>query len=211
MARSGPARTGFTWGLPAVATVAVATAAATGAAPAATGPKSAIRAFKPVADAYVSSAQPRGNFGRMQILRVDGSPEQTTYLRFGLKRVSGRITSVTLLLHPTTATRASIAVRRVSANNWRERRLTYTNAPRPSSRYTSSKPVRQGIWSAIDVTPFVPNESGEVSLAITTRATRALSFGSRESSHGPRLVVRFEEDGDGTDGARKLVTDLFQP
>ncbi|MDP9492430.1 MAG: DNRLRE domain-containing protein, partial [Actinomycetota bacterium] len=108
----------------------------------------------------------------MRILRVDGAPEETAYLRFSLKKVNGRITSVTLLLHPTTATRARIAIRRVAEDDWRERRLTYTNAPRPSSRYTSSKPVRQGVWSAIDVTPFVGDESGDVSLAITTRATR---------------------------------------
>ena len=194
MARSEPARTGFTWGLPSVAVVAVAAAAATGAAPAATGPGSAIRAFEPVADAYVSSAQPRRNFGRKRILRVDGAPEQTAYLRFRLKKVSGRITSVTLLLHPTTATRASFAVRRVTEDGWREGRLTYTNAPQPSSRYTSSKPVLGGVWSAIDATPFVDNESGDVSLAITTRAARGLSFGSRESSHGPRLVVRFSKE-----------------
>jgi hypothetical protein len=183
--------------------VAVATAAATGAAPAATGPKSAIRAFKPVADAYVSSGQPRNNFGRTRILRVDGEPEQTAYLRFNLKKISGRITSVTLLLHPTTATRGRFAVRRVANDKWREQRLTYTNAPQPSSRYTSSKPVRRGVWSAIDVTPFVDDESGEVSLAITTRATRGLSFGSRESSRGPRLVVRFIED------EKKLVTGVL--
>jgi hypothetical protein len=190
--------------------VALATAAATGAAPAATGPRTAIRAFKPVADAYVSSAQPRGNFGRMRVLRVDGSPEQTAYLRFRLKKVSGSITSVTLLLHPTTATRARIAVRRVPEDEWRERRLTYTNAPQPSSRYTSSKPVRQGVWSAIDVTPFVDNESGDVSLAITTRATGGLSFGSRESSHGPRLVVRFEKDDDGNDDGDELVKGVLR-
>lgn len=202
MARSGPARTGFTWGLPTVALVVV-TTAATGAAPAATGPRSGIRAFKPVADTYVSSAQPRSNFGRMRILRVDGAPEETAYLRFNLKGVSGEITSVTLLLHATTATRASFAVRRVSEDEWRERRLTYMNAPRPSSRYTSSKPVRRGVWSAIDVTPFVGDESGDVSLAITTRTARRLTFGSRESSNGPRLVVRF------TDAGKKLVTGVM--
>lgn len=184
--------------------VAVATAA-TGAAPAATGPGSSIRAFKPVADTYVSSAQPNDNFGRMRALRVDGRPEEIAYLRFRLKKVSGRITSVTLLLHPTTANRASFAVRRVQKDEWRERRLTYTNAPQPSSRYTSSKPVRRGVWSAIDVTPFVDDDSGDVSLAITTRAARRLSFGSRESTHGPRLVVRFIEDDKDTE----LVTGML--
>jgi L-aminopeptidase/D-esterase-like protein len=192
MARSGSARTGFAWGFLAVAVV-TATTAASSAAPAATGPRTGIRAFKPVADTYVSSANPRGNFGRMRVLRVDGTPEETAYLRFSLRRVSGEITSVTLLLHATTATRASFAVRRVARNAWLERRLTYLSAPQPSSRYTASKPVRRGVWSAIDVTPFVGDGSGDVSLALTTRAARRLSFGSRESSHGPRLVVRFLE------------------
>jgi hypothetical protein len=192
MARSGSARTGFAWGLLAVAMV-VATIAATGAAPAATGPRAGIRAFKPVADTYVSSATPRSNFGRLRVLRVDGTPEETAYLRFNLTRISGEITSVTLLLHATTATRASFAVRRVTRDVWRERRLTYLTAPQPSSRYTASKPVRRGVWTAIDVTPFVEDGDAEVSLALTTRAARRLSFGSRESSHGPRLVVRFLE------------------
>jgi hypothetical protein len=182
------------WGLPSLATVAL--AAAAGAASAANGPTAEIRAFKPVADTHVSAARPQKNFGRAPILRVDGFPETTAYLRFDLRRLRGDITSVTLLLHPSTAGRASFAVRRVRVNEWRERRLTYDNAPRPSERYASSKPVRRGVWSAIDVTPFVQGDDSEVSLAITTHGARELSFGSRESRHGPRLVVRFAEDDD---------------
>lgn len=148
-----------------------------------------IRAFKPIADSYVTVASPSRNYGTAPVLRVDGAPEATAYLRFELRKLKGRITSVTLLLHPTTAARAGFAVRRVYAGEWRERRLTYANAPRPSSRYTTAKPVRRGVWSAIDVTPFV-GESGALTLAITTRAAQALSFGSRESNHVPHLVVR---------------------
>jgi hypothetical protein len=118
----------------------------------------------------------------------------TAYLRFNLRKLSGEITSVTLLLHPTTAARRGFAVRRVYENAWRERRLTYANAPRPSPRYTAAKPVRRGDWSAIDVTPFVTG-GGELSLAVTTGAAQVLSFGSRESTHGPRLVVRTDEGG----------------
>jgi len=110
-------------------------------------------------------------------------------MRFELKNLRGKITSVTLLLHPTTAARASFAVRRVHVDDWRERSITYANAPRVSSRYTAAKPVGLGAWSAIDVTPFVDG-GGQLSLAVTTRAAQALSFGSRESTHGPRLVVR---------------------
>lgn len=191
------------WGLPSLAMFAL--AAAAGSAPAANAPPAEIRAFSPVADAHVSAAEPWENFGRARALRVDGAPETAAYLRFDLKGLRGSITSVTLLLRPNTAGRASFAVRRVREDEWRERRLTFANAPRLSARYASSKPVRRDMWSAIDVTGFVQDDDSEVSLAITTRAARELSFGSRESRHGPRLVVRFTQDDGEGDRARNVV------
>jgi hypothetical protein len=176
-----------------VGTLAAAALAVTGAPPAANGPETEIRAFKPVADTYVSAAKPRTNFGRARVLRVDGAPETTAYLRFDVSRVSGSITSVTLLVRPQSGARASFAVRGVDDDAWRERRLTYANAPRLSLRYTASKPVRRGAWTAVDVTPFVEDGEELVSLAVTTKARRELSFGSRESTQGPRLVVRSSE------------------
>lgn len=208
MARS-PAARRFTLGLSALATVAVAATAAAGAAPAPSGPAVKIRAFKPVADSYVTAARPRGNYGRARILRVDGAPESTAYLRFDLRKLRGNITSVTLLLHPTTAARRGFAVRPVHENAWHERRLTYANAPRPSPRYTAAKPVRRGVWSAIDVTPFVRG-SGELSLAVTTRSAQVLSFGSRESTHGPRLVVRTDEEDVEDDIEDRLLEGLLR-
>jgi hypothetical protein len=180
-------------GLPALATVATAALALTASAPASKEPAAEIRAFKPVADTYVSAARPRANFGRARVLRVDGSPETTAYLRFDTRRVSDPITSVTLLLRSRTEARASFAVRGVDDDDWRERRLTYANAPRLTQRYAASKPVRRGTWTAVDVTPFVEEGEAAVSLAITTRARRELSFGSRESRYGPRLVIRSAE------------------
>jgi len=184
---------------PALLTAAAATACAAvlaGLAAAATDPYAGIRAFKPIADTYVTSSRPAANFGGSGVLRVDSAPQATAYLRFRPGKLKGEIESATLLLHTSGARNASYEVRLVSANRWKERRLTYSNAPRLSLRYTASKPVRRGIWSAVDVTPFVSDE--EVSLAVTTRGTRELVFGSRESKHGPRLVVRVAaEDRDG--------------
>jgi hypothetical protein len=177
-------------GLPALAAVGAAALVLTASAPASQEPEAEIRAFKPVADTYVSAAQPRANFGRARVLRVDGSPEATAYLRFDTRRVSGAITSVTLLLRSRSTARASFAVRGVDDDDWRERRLTYANAPRLSRRYAASKPVRRDAWTAVDVTPFVEEGEEVVTLAITTRARRELAFGSRESRYGPRLVVR---------------------
>jgi hypothetical protein len=205
MARSPTTRHQVRLRFPALVTLAATTAVAS-AAPAASG-RPEIRAFKPEADAHVSSSHPRTNFGRAPLLRVDGAPETTAFLRFKLRREEAEIASVTLLLHPTTAGRASYAVRRVYRNDWRERRLTFANAPRRSQRYVSSTPVRRGMWSAVDVTALLEREEREVSLAITTRAARELSFGSRESRYGPRLVVRYER---GEDDARDLVRDAVR-
>lgn len=192
MATSETTRIRLHRGLMALATAALATAALTAAAPAANGPATDITAYKPVADAHVSSTQPRANFGRAPVLRVDGTPETTTYLRFKLGKMGTEVTSVTLLLRPRSAAKASFAVRRVTTRRWAERRITFANAPPTSARYTAAKPGRLGAWIAIDVTPFVEG-GGEVSLAITTRGSQELSFASRESRQGPRLVVRSRE------------------
>jgi hypothetical protein len=171
-------------------TLAIASTAPAGAA----GWRTAeIRAFRPVADTYVSAAQPRRNFGRTTALRADGSPAQTVYLKFRIKQVTGDLDDVTLLLHAQGGARTSYQVRRVRENDWRERRLTYENAPRLSLRYASSKPVRRGAWNAVDVTAFIANEDDDVSLAITTKNARGAVFASRESKRGPRLVLRTDE------------------
>jgi hypothetical protein len=158
-------------------------------------PMDELRAFRPEADTYVSAARPETNFGRSRWLRADGSPRQTAFLRFRMTPLKGRITSVTLLLHARRGARTSYQVRRVYEDEWRERGLTFENAPRLSLRYVSSKPVRRGIWSAVDVTSFVTDDTTLVSLAVTTRSALGVVFESRESDQGPRLVVRTARGG----------------
>jgi hypothetical protein len=149
-----------------------------------------IWALKPEADTYVTAAEPHRNFGGARVLRADGSPQATTYLRFRLGKVKDSIAAVTLLVHAHSGDRAGFAVRRVPLNGWRERRLTYGTAPRPSLRYASSRPVQQGAWSAVDVTPFVGDSDDAITFAITTRSPNGVSFRSRESKQRPMLVVR---------------------
>jgi hypothetical protein len=151
------------------------------------------RVYKPVADTYVTAARARANFGRSRTLRVDASPEMTAFVRFRLKRTTALAASVTLLLRPGSPGRARYAVRRVEDSEWRERRLTYATAPHPSLRFASSRPVRRGAWSAVDVTSLIALDDEEVTLAITTHG-QEISFGSRESRSAPRLVVRADHE-----------------
>jgi hypothetical protein len=158
-------------------------------------PSDELRAFRAEADTYVSASRPGANFGRALTLRADGAPRQTTFIRFRLGELKGKVTSVTLLLHAQAGARTSYQVRRVYEDEWRERSLTFDNAPRLSLRYVSSKPVRRGIWSAVDVTSFVTDDTERVSLAVTTRSALGVVFESRESDHGPRLVIRTRKQG----------------
>ena len=166
---------------------------ATGVAGATDLPPPKIRAFAAEADTYVSEAQPQRNFGRLRTLRAVRVPDTTIYLRFRTKKLGGALTGVTLLLHAQAGAGVRYQVRRVQGNEWREARLTYSNAPKLSLRYASSKPVRRGAWNAVDVTPFIDSSDDRVSLGVTTRSAVAVVFASRESSHGPRLVVRTAE------------------
>jgi hypothetical protein len=169
---------------------------------AAEGPPTSIRAYKPEADTYVTAAQPRRNFGHTRTLHTDGAPPATVYLRFRVERLDDKVESVTLLLHAEAGARG-FQVRRVGEDEWRERTLTYRNAPRLSLRYASSKPVRRGKWSAVDVTPLVADENDDhVSLAITTRSPLGVVFASRETNDGPRLVISTTRKGRGSNSAK---------
>ena len=180
---------------PAPRTTLVAFAALIGAAgSSAATPMEGFRVYKPVADTYVTAVRARANFGRSQALRVDASPETTAFVRFRLKRTTAPAASVTLLLRPGSPGRARYAVRRVEVDDWREGRLTYATAPHPSLRFASSRAVRRGAWSAVDVTSLVAAGDEEVTLAITTHGRQEISFGSRESRSGPRLVVRADDE-----------------
>jgi hypothetical protein len=177
-------------GSKAAATALVLAVTSTATAAANEGEARAIRAFRAEADTYVSAAEPHRNFGRARALEADGEPQAIVYLRFRIKKEKRAIDGVTLLLHANGGARTSYQVRRVKAAEWRERRLTYSSAPRLSLRYTSSKPVHRGAWSAVDVTPIVEEDDDVVSLAITTKSPLGVVFASRESNRGPRLVLR---------------------
>jgi hypothetical protein len=159
-----------------------------------------IRAVRAKADAFVSGAERTTNFGREQDLRVDAAPRQRTYLRFDVNVKSGNVQHVNVLLWSRTRSRAGYQVRLVE-DTWRERRITFANAPQLSLDYVASGPLKAGAWKAVDVTMLTDEMSGGkdyVSLALTTASPKGLDLASRETGlHGPRLVV---ERGGGREG-----------
>jgi hypothetical protein len=152
-----------------------------------------IRAMRAVADSYVTESNRLANFGGAARLLVDGSPLSRAYVRFRTKYLHGDdVKQVNLLVFSRRASRRGFRVRLVTGR-WLERGITYENAPRLSTRFVASGPVRAKVWKAVDVTPLVDREHQEVSFALTTVAASGLELASRESGlTGPRVVVELE-------------------
>jgi hypothetical protein len=130
----------------------------------------------------------------MQDLKVDAAPRAWAYMRFDVNVKSGDVQHVSVLLWSRTKSRAGYQVR-LAYDSWRERRITFANAPSLSPDYMLSGPLRAHAWKAVDVTSLTDEMSGDddddsVNLALTTTSSKGLDLASRESGlHAPRLVV----------------------
>jgi Calcineurin-like phosphoesterase len=149
--------------------------------------------FSPVADAFVSSAHPRQNFGARNQLETDGSPTVNSYLRFQAHGLSGRVVRATLEVYATGSANGIVgaghAVRAVPSTTWREASITYHNAPAMGVTVGTSGLVHPNTWTAVDVTPLVRG-NGPLSFAMVGLSTTRLYYRSRETSIPPRLVIR---------------------
>ena len=133
----------------------------------------------------------RENFGHAPGLHVDATPITRAYLRFNADIGSGDVGHVSLLVYSRTRSRTGFQVRLVY-DRWREKKITFQNAPMVSSDFIGSGPLKARKWNVVDITPLADRAAmGDgVSLALTTRSPNALDLASRESGvRGPRLVV----------------------
>ena len=160
-----------------------------------------IRAVRAKADAFVSGANMDKNFGSALDLRVDASPTFRAFVRFNVDVRSGDVRRLSLLLYSLSRSRHGYQVRLVE-EPWRERQITFLNAPSLSPTFILSGPLKAYSWKAVDVTSIVEEASGGsdyVSFALTTRSPNAVELASRETGlHGPRLVVE-RQGGDHDD------------
>jgi len=143
----------------------------------------------PSADSYVTSAVPTGNYGASTSLRVDGSPDVRTLLRFDVPLLAGSVQQAKLRIWANSASSAGIAARSLPSTSWDELTVTYQNAPPMGDvAVGSSGAFSSGAYVDVDVTTLV-TESGAVSIGVRTPSSTAISLGSRESAHPPELVV----------------------
>ncbi|MDY7228003.1 DUF7594 domain-containing protein [Hyalangium rubrum] len=149
-----------------------------------------VRTFAPVADARVEAGAPSQNFGGSSVLKVDGSPEYASYLRFELSGLSGTISHAKLRLYATDATANGPAVY-TTGSGWQEGSLTFDSKPAPQSLLSNAGAVAANAWVEWDVTAAVQG-NGTVSFAVRPTGGDGTVFHSREASTAslrPQLVV----------------------
>jgi Calcineurin-like phosphoesterase len=144
--------------------------------------------LKPVADALVSSAAPRGNFGRARVLGIDRRPLVLTYLRFRVRGLAGPVRRATLRLYATRVRGHGLRVSAVRSHRWSERRVTFASAPRVGAGVRTKVSGRG--WVEVDVSRLV-RRAGVVDLALSFASPAGkIAFASREAgARAPRLVV----------------------
>jgi acid phosphatase type 7 len=140
------------------------------------------------ADAYVSAAAPRANFGRAGTLRTGKGPVTRAYLRFDLRSLSEAALRKATLRLQAVGGRRQFSVS-VAGSNWNERRITFRNAPRVGRRLALVKVKRGSI--AIDVTKGV-KLGKQVTFVLTS--SKPMRFRSRESGPAPRLDLSLFSD-----------------
>ncbi len=183
-----PSRLGLLAALVAVVGLAAAAGSAPVAARVATPAASGAATYAVVADAYVSARRPRANFGRAKRLLVRGRPATRAFLAFDLRASHVSDPHVTLQLW--VSGRGSVAVRALGTAKWRERRITWRNAPKVSRKGALKLgSTRAGKWVQIDLTSAVL-PGGVVTVALLPGGrTGSVTVSSRESSHAPKLSI----------------------
>ena len=143
----------------------------------------------PVADALVTAAAPRANFGRARTIAVDRRPLVRAYLRFRVRAPGGPIRQATLRLYATQVRGHGLRVAAVRSHRWSERRITFANAPRLRGNAVQVNVSGKG-WISVDISRLV-RRPGTVDLALAFAAPPGkISFGSREvRRRSPRLIV----------------------
>lgn len=143
--------------------------------------------FSAVADTYVDSSQPNGNYGTKSAIQADASPVRIGYVRFDVQGV-GSQSSAQLRLRAATSNSLGFSIHTVGDVTWGETTTTYATRPALGTLIASSGAVTSGTWYAFDVSSAVSGD-GSYSFAITSTSTTSLKISSRETSSGPQLLV----------------------
>jgi hypothetical protein len=144
-------------------------------------------------DSYVASGSPGTNFGAAAVLVADGSPVETSYLKFDLAPYAGRtVTGATLQVRSAgSGSTGTQNIKLVTVDTWTESTITYSNRPALGTALGKVGPTSVNTNYTITLTASgLQGELGQVlSLGIDSTSTDGLDLNSSETATPPKLVL----------------------
>lgn len=167
--------------------------------------------FHPLADSYVQSSTPDDTYGDATVLKVDGSPDTQSFLRFYIQGVDGAITSATLRLYANSGSGLGYTVHPITGGSWTEMDVNYAGKPSTGDAAASSGSFTADAWTQVELRPLITG-NGLLEVAIKTSGSTAMNFSSCEGSHPPELIITTASSaqaaGDGASAAREQTSAL---
>jgi hypothetical protein len=157
------------------------------------GPAGAATTIIPTDDAYVRSDLPSSNFGTATSIQARTSPVYNGYLKFTVSGLASPVTRATLKLFSRSTGTTPVSVSTVADTTWSENTITYATAPPIGSRIGGTGALTAGTWASVDVSSTVLG-NGTYSFALTSPATAARVFDSKEGVNPPQLVLQTSSD-----------------
>lgn len=155
----------------------------------------------PVADTYVRSDRPTGNFGSASKLAVDASPSEHILLRFSVSGVGpNTVANARLRLYNVNRSPKGGDVYHVADDSWGEATVTWSTAPAADPTPVASfGSVVTNTWYEVDLTSLITGD-GTYSLRIASTLSDGADYTSREGAagFGPQLLVTLGAPSDTT-------------
>ncbi len=148
--------------------------------------------FSPVADTWVNASSPTTNYGTSVSLRLDGSPDVHSYLRFVVSGTGGKtISQVNLLLYTNNASSQGFGIYSVADTTWGESTTNYNNAPTFGPLLVSSGSIPVNTWITVNITGSISGD-GLYSFGVNTPSSTAFNLSSKEAvGFVPQLIINF--------------------
>ena len=147
--------------------------------------------FSATDDTQANSASPSTKYGSSSSMRVDGSPQMVTYIKFKVSGISGKtVTLAKLRIYVKDGGGAPLTLQQVGSKSWTEGGLNWSNRPSVGGTVWGKKTSDvAGGWVEFDLTKLVTTD-GTYSLALWSTSGDGYTFSSSEaSSNQPQLVV----------------------
>jgi hypothetical protein len=138
----------------------------------------------------VDSSSPSASFGTAVSFWVDGSPTKQGFVRFQITAVSGRtVSDVRLRLYQTDSSPTGGRIWAMTSNSWTESTTWDTRPAIDGQELGAIGSVSEETWYEVDLGPSAVVGDGPVSIAMDSTDPDGSRWASRESTHGPELVV----------------------